>query len=140
MLYYFSAAVWLLVGITAFRNPGIGGKMGGLFMALLAAGFILLGRGLGRLKPQARRPAIILACFGLLGFPIGTIINAYVLYLLCSQSGKVVFCPQYQQVVELTPDIECRTSIVVRVLFWILIAVLCLGMVAVFFAPSTPPN
>lgn len=140
ILYYFSAALWLLFGTTAFRNPSTGGKMGGLFMVLLAAGFIGLGRGLSRLKPQARRPAIILACVGLIGFPIGTIINAYVLYLLCGQSGKTMFSPQYQQVVELTPDIQCRTSLIVRVLFWILIAVLGLGAVVVFFAPSTPPN
>ena len=140
MLYYFSAVLWLLVGTTAFRNPSIGGKIGGLSMVLLAAGFIGLGRGLSRLKPQARRPAIILACVGLLGFPIGTIINAYVLYLLCGQAGKTVFSPQYQQVVELTPDIQCRTSLIVRVLFWLLIAVLSLGVVVVFFAPNNPPG
>jgi ABC-type multidrug transport system permease subunit len=54
----------------------------------------------------------------MLGFPIGTLINAYILYLFLSKKGRTVFSPGYQEVIAATPDVKYKTSIVV----WIFIA------------------
>lgn len=68
-----------------------------------------LGYGLTNLKPWARIPTLILAAIGLAGFPIGTIINLYVLYLVGGKKGKMVFSPEYQQVIALTPHIKYKS-------------------------------
>ena len=52
-----------------------------LAMSLL---FYLLGWNLRRFKPAGRTGTIILSCFGLLFFPLGTILNGVFLYVLIS--------------------------------------------------------
>ena len=85
---------------------------------------IWLAIGIRKLKKGAKVPAIIVATFGLLGFPLGTLISAYFLYLLCSQKGTMVFSDAYAQVIAETPHIKYRTSVLV----WILLALL-IGLV-----------
>ena len=41
----------------------------------------------------------MLSVIGLIGFPIGTIMNAYILYLLCAAKGKRLFEPDYEGIV-----------------------------------------
>jgi hypothetical protein len=84
------------------------------------------GTGLRKLKEWARKPTAILSGLGLISFPIGTAINAYVLYLVFSRKGTMVFTPEYRQVISSTPDIKYRTSIVVWVLLGLLVLVLAL--------------
>ncbi len=67
-------------------------------MALLGAVFFLLGRGLRRLRRGVRGPTIALAGLGLLGFPLGTLINGYILWLMLSKKGQLVFSPEYAAV------------------------------------------
>ncbi len=97
------------------------------FAVIIGGIYLLIGGlqaytalGLRRLNPVARRIAIALSCFGLLGFPIGTLISAYFLYLLLSEKGKMLFTPQYHAIVQQTPHVKYRTSILV----WILVAIL----------------
>ena len=45
------------------------------------------------------------------GFPIGTLINGYVLYLLLSQKGRTIFTDAYRRVVTETPHVKYRTPI-----------------------------
>ena len=71
----------------------------------------------------------MLAGFGLLGFPIGTLINAYILYLFLSKKGRTIYSPEYQEVIAATPHVKYRTSIVV----WILLA-----LVVVLIAAALP--
>lgn len=92
---------------------------------LLYGGLLLwLGIGLRRLRPSARIGSAILAGFGLLGFPIGTIINGYVLYLLLSQKGRTIFTDAYRRVVAETPHVKYRTPIWV----WILVGLVLLAL------------
>ena len=58
-------------------------------VVLLALGILQLwlAVGLRKLKKIVRIPTMILAGIGLIGFPIGTLISAYILYLLGSQKG-----------------------------------------------------
>lgn len=67
----------------------------------------------------------MLACIGLLGIPVGTLINAYILWLLFSKKGKRVFSVDYQRIIAETPHIKFRTPIFA----WVVLAVLIAGLV-----------
>jgi hypothetical protein len=93
----------------------------GLLFMVLAAAEIWVGAGIRRLRPWARIPCGILSGLGLLAFPIGTIINAYILYLVFSKKGAVVFSPGYRAVIQQTPHIKYKTSVVVWVFLGLLV-------------------
>jgi hypothetical protein len=104
-----------------------------LMTVYLALGILLIvtGRGVRRLQPWARTIAIVLSCIGLLGIPLGTLINGYFLYLLLSAKGKRIFEPDYSGIVAATPHIKYRTSTVA----WIVLAILVLGVAAAIVVP-----
>ena len=89
------------------------------------------GLALRQLKSWARHVAILFSGIGLLGFPIGTLISAYFLYLLLSRKGVYIFSDEYQQIVAATPHMKYKTSMVVWVLLLLLIGLLAVGMVSV---------
>lgn len=135
MLYYLGgAALFFLglgqiaMGITA-KDAVVGLVLGSVFL-VLSVGQILTGTGLRRLRRWARIPTGILSGIGLLGFPIGTIINAYILHLIFSKKGTTVFSDEYQEVIGQTPHIKYRTSIVV----WIVLGILLLAVTAIIVA------
>ena len=78
----------------------------------------------------------VLAVLGLIQIPIGTIINGYVLYLMFSDKGKVVFSPEYQEIREATPEVKYKTSMIV----WVFLAILVvlLGVALAFAFVETP--
>ncbi len=131
-LYLLGAVGGLLAGILFLVMPSSAKMEGGnpfgivaaVLMLALGALYFWLGRGLRGLKPSARIPAGILSGLGLLGFPFGTLINGYILYLLFSQKGSMVFSDEYKQIIADTPDIKYRNSIIV----WIFLA-LIVGLV-----------
>jgi hypothetical protein len=94
---------------------------------LLGVLSILLGRGIKSLHPWARTTAVVLACVGLLGVPVGTAINGYILYLLLSKKGKRIFEADYADIVAATPHIKYRESL----LTWILLTVAIVLFVAI---------
>jgi hypothetical protein len=122
-LYYFVSAILLLVA-TSLILGGHFSLTQNAIIAVILIGFAVplafLGRGLKQLKSWSKIPAGVLSGIGLLGFPIWTLINGYILYLLFSDKGTMVFSSEYKQIIADTPDIKSRTPIVV----WILIAVL----------------
>jgi len=67
---------------------------------------------------------------GLLGFPIGTLISVYILYLLFSQKGADVCSPQYQAVIAATPHIRYRTSKIVIGLLVLVAVLVAIGVAA----------
>lgn len=91
----------------------------------------IVGWHLRRLQTWARVAAIVLSGIGLLGFPLGTLINAYILYLLLSQKGRRIFQADYADIVDATPHIRYRTSVLV----WIVLGVLLVGIVAAITVP-----
>lgn len=95
---------------------------------IIGLGFILgmIGSGLRQLRRWTRIPVTLLAIVGLVAIPVGTIINGYILYLLFSSKGAMVFSDEYHEIVRQTPDIKYRTSIVV----WIFLGLL--GVVLLF--------
>lgn len=81
---------------------------------------IWVGIGLRRFRQNVRFPAAALAGVGLLGLPIGPVINAYVLYVLLSPQGGRILSPDYEQVLAATPAVWRRPSAVL-VVFAILV-------------------
>ncbi|MBL9172262.1 MAG: DUF4339 domain-containing protein [Verrucomicrobiales bacterium] len=120
--------VGLGMAVAMISGGLIGAAESLVVLGLLAyGGFLLwLGFGLRRLRNGARIGSAILAGIGLLGFPFGTLINGYVLYLLLSQKGRTIFSDAYRRVVAETPHIKYRTP----VWLWILVGLVLLALVA----------
>lgn len=134
-LYLIGSAVWFFAGIVSLvllsdgKEPleaiGIA-----VVLFLLGVAQVWTGLGLRRLQKWARVPTGIMSGIGLLGIPIGTIINGYILYLVFSQKGKTVLSDEYLAVIAQTPHIKYRTSIVV----WIVLGLFLLFIAAVIIA------
>jgi hypothetical protein len=124
------AALFIPSMATAAERPGF--LVIGVAIAVLGVAYVVIGWGLRALRAWARTPAIVLAAIGLLGFPIGTLINAYILWLVVSRKGRMVLSSEYASIVEATPHIKYRTSIVV----WILLGLIVLLVVLAFFGAS----
>ncbi len=97
----------------------------GVFYMLLGGFQGYTGYALRGLKTWARWTAVVFSAIGLIGFPIGTLISAYFLYLLLSEKANTIFSPEYQAVIQQTPHVKAKTS----VLAWIILAMLALGFV-----------
>jgi len=135
-LYILGAGLWLVAGIFSSSTfydtePTTGIVVGGITLGISAL-LIFVGVGLRRLKPWARVVAGIFCGLGLLGFPIGTIINGYFLYLLFSQKGVRVFSAEYKEIITATPDVKFKTSKVT----WIVLGVFLLVVVGLIVAAS----
>ncbi len=147
LLYYLGGVFVVLAGIAMVvaalgdgsangdRRQGLSAALGLFFFAVGVVQF-WTGRGLRRLQPWARIPSGILSGFGLLGFPIGTLINAYILYLLFSEKGRTVFSPEYRVVMEQTPHIKYRTSVIVWILLGLVLALIAFGLIAALIGGS----
>jgi hypothetical protein len=122
----------LVMLIGAAKDPGGAAVMMLLFVAIGAA-VIFVGWGVRALKPWARIASCILSAIGLLGFPLGTIINGYILYLLLSKKGNTVFSPEYQAVVAATPHVKYKTSIVVWICLALILGLILIGVLASIF-------
>lgn len=96
----------------------------GSAMLVFTLGIVVLqvwvGRGLRRLDRKVRRTAIVLSAIGLLGFPLGTLANAYFLYLLAGEKGSFVLSPAYQEVVAATPQMRYVSP-------WLIVALVTAG-------------
>lgn len=92
---------------------------------------IAVGRGLRKLTPNGKKGGIIFGMIGLIGFPVGTLLGGYLLYLLLSAKGKVIFSPQYQEVLKATPHIVYKNRIVL-----LLLIIVVLIVIVAFFASN----
>jgi Ca2+/Na+ antiporter len=95
---------------------------------------LIAGLGLRKFSNRGRILGSVIAGIGLIVIPVGTVIGAYILYLLLGAKGKVVFSPEYQEVIAQTPHIRYRTSKWV----WILLILFLLFIVFLMFAQRTP--
>jgi hypothetical protein len=103
------------VSLISFAGSALGALA--VCAAYGAAGF-----GLRKFKPWARIVATIVAVIGLIGFPIGTIISGYILYLMWNKKGRTIFTADYQDIIAATPHVKYKTSIVV----WVILAIILL--------------
>lgn len=136
MLYYFGSFLMVMGGIGLLMLGRMNeqtqlGFLIGLIYLILGALSLVVARGVRQLKPWARKTCIVLSAIGLLGFPIGTLINGYILYLMLAAKGKRVFEPDYPAIIDATPHIKYRTSIVV----WVLLALVLIAVAAAIVIP-----
>lgn len=135
LLYYLGGCALTLVGVVdVILGLSDKGKpfyvvIGVIFLILAVLEFVG-GAGLRRLRPWSRVIVGIVSGIGLFGFPIGTIINAYVLYLVFSKKGAMLFTAEYHAAIAQTPHIRYRTSPVVWGLL-IFIILLIVGIIVV---------
>jgi hypothetical protein len=137
MLYYLGTLGMGVAGLAILFSTGalaavrMGDAVVSVIMVAIAVAFFMVGRGLSTLRPWVRIPAVLLSILGLLGFPIGTLINGYIIWLILSKKGRLVLSPEYAAIVEATPQVKYRTSIVV----WILLAAIVLFLIAIISVP-----
>jgi hypothetical protein len=124
------ALVVIAAGAFADESNGLMLVLGVVYLALSIFLFFV-GRGVRRLESWARMTSVIFACIGLLGFPIGTLINGYILYLMLSAKGKRIFQPDYADIIAATPHIKYKTSLLV----WILLAIILFAIGAAIVIP-----
>jgi len=128
ILYFLSCAVLLFISVTLVSLGGLAEEpvmLGGLIAFYFGLGVLLffMGRGMRKLQRWVRIPATILAVLGLLQFPVGTLINGYILALIWSEKGKMVFSDPYARIIAETPDMKYQTSIFVKVLLGFLLLI-----------------
>lgn len=82
------------------------------------------------LRREGRVPGLVLGAIGLLGIPVGTLISIYILYMLGSKKGEFVMSDEYRGIIERTPDIKYRTSIVVWIVLGLFVLLALGGMIA----------
>lgn len=146
-LYMLGCIIIVIGGLAAITFIFMAGRQGGQAGAqeLMLASFVGLfylvigvlqgftAFGLWQLKPWARWVSVVLSAIGLLGFPVGTLICGYFLYLLLSEKGAMIFSDHYKEVIAKTPHIKYKTSIVVWIFLILLIAIMMGGVVALIF-------
>jgi hypothetical protein len=138
-LYYFASVVTPIAGLRPFiagLSPEQEHWIGLALFLVLALVYFQLGRWFRALNPKGRLPGTVLSIIGLLAFPVGTLINAYILYLIHSAKGQMVFSPEYRAVIEATPHIQYRLSKVAWVAIGLLILFFAVGLIALFLRPA----
>jgi hypothetical protein len=131
LLYYLGAVFLLLLGIITLvqgvPEEATGTLSEPLSAALALGGALLLagtGRALRVLRPWARVPVMSLSVLGLFYFPMGTLICGYILFMVLSRKGQVVFSQAYQQVIKATPEIDYQTPWIAWVLFILILMIM----------------
>ena len=98
-------------------------------LVALAAFSFLLGRAVRALQAWSHSAAVIMTCFGLLIFPLGFLLDIYILYLLLGRQGRYVFRREYGAVVAATPHIKPIGVVVL----WVLTTIVVLGTLLLLF-------
>lgn len=136
-LYYLGAAITVIMLIVLVLGVPRGLEPGPLVILCGMIGLsVIFGRGLRALQPWVRIPVGIFAGIGLLGFPVGTLISAYILYLLFSRKGAMVFSPAYQDIIRQTPYIRYRTSKLAIGCLLLFLALVVFGIVSALLVPA----
>jgi hypothetical protein len=90
----------------------------GVFLATLGWGYRALAR-------WVRWPGTALSALGLVvAFPIGAIVNLWILWLVWCPKGRRVLAPDYAQVRRLTPHLHYRASLGDRIVTSIVVGVM----------------
>src|SRR4249920_884895 len=91
-LYYLGGVLLLLTAVAQLFAQ-VAGWSTAMSLVFLVIGIAQLfaGWGVRAFRKWGRIVGCVLSALGLLGFPIGTIINAYILYLFLSKKGRTVF-------------------------------------------------
>ncbi len=136
-------ALYMIGGVLCLAASGLflivprGGRapIDGMLMLIPVIGIIQCATavGLRALHGWARVPTGLLSGIGLLGFPVGTLINGYILYLIFSPKGSMVFSDDYHEIMAQTPHIKYKTSIIVKIFLFLLLGLITVGVLGLLF-------
>jgi hypothetical protein len=134
LLYYLGGIGVTLVAVAALAGAPSAPSDVAIVLLLVALGAAQLfaGWGVRALRSWGRIVGCVLSAIGLLGFPIGTLINGYILYLFLSKKGRTIFAPAYQDVIAATPHVKYRTSVLVWIFLALLIGLILFGVLGAF--------
>ncbi|UXI68019.1 hypothetical protein [Tahibacter amnicola] len=141
-LYLFGATMMILalgaiVYFAATRNTPRGDEIAFfIFYSVLAAISVAMGLGFRRLRPWVKIPGTILSVIGLLGFPLGTLINSWILYQIHGEKGRVVLAPTYQAIIDATPHVKYERKLGEKIAAWGLVVLVAVGAAAILAAIS----
>jgi hypothetical protein len=134
-LYYLGGVLLTVGGVASL--PGVQGGVSrpaiALLLIIVGIGQLFAGWGVRALRSWARIVGCVLSGIGLLAFPIGTLINAYILYLFLSKKGRTIFSSGYQDVITATPHVKYRTSIVVWIFLALIVGLILFAAFGAFF-------
>jgi hypothetical protein len=139
-ILYYIGGFGMIAGAIAFLAIGLSGSSSEAIAAAPISAFVviygglgvlsvLVARGIRQFASWARATATVLSVIGLIGIPVGTIINGYILWLLHSAKGRRIFAPDYPSIVAATPSVKYRTSIIA----WIVLGLLLLAFAGALF-------
>jgi hypothetical protein len=129
-LYLFGGILMIIGGLVCAVRPTEEFPLtSGIIFIVIGVLQLILGNAIRRLQKAARIVAAALAIPGLIGFPIGTLISALVLYLMLSRKGAMVFSDDYKRIIAETPHIKYKTSIIVWVVLGVFAVVVLAGVV-----------
>jgi len=134
ILYYLGGTGITIGAIaTVASSPDPAGLGMVALVGLLGVAQFFAGWGVRAFRPWGRIVGCVLSGIGLLGFPVGTLINGYILYLFLSKKGRTIFSPEYQEVIAATPHVKYKTSIVVWIFLALVLAfiVIAVGMAVI---------
>lgn len=139
-LQVIGGVILLLGGVSNLLNPPATGSQntalaGSVFILPLALLALVNGIGLHKLMPWARIVGTVLSAIGLLGFPIGTLINALILGAYWSKPSDLIFSADYKRIIAATPHVNRKTSKVMIVML-IIFGVVVLAFAALFLVGS----
>ena len=102
-VYWFVGGVLVLLALGSIIN----GKVPQFFIFAIFSVLVLLGaRELFGFRKRAKLAAGCVSGFGLIVFPLGTLIHIYILYLAFCAKGRDVLGERYRGVIERTPHLK----------------------------------
>ena len=141
LLFGASAAAMLFFSLRAGGDEDMAfALVYGAIVGVFAVAALVAGIGLFLMRPFGRVVQIVLSCIGLLGFPLGTIINGLILYYLLTPGVRVLFSGKAAE--ELTP-IEVAAVVQTRggaaaAIAIVLIAIVGIGVIGIMSAIAIP--
>ena len=134
-LYYLGGVLLIFGAIASLlgRSSEPSGAVIVVLFVAMGVGQLFAGWGVRALRPWARIVGCVLSAIGLVWVPIGTLINGYILYLLVSKKGRMIFSPEYQDIIAATPHVKYRMSIVVWIFLALLVGLILFAAFAAFF-------
>ncbi|MEO8001318.1 MAG: hypothetical protein ABI644_05535 [Arenimonas sp.] len=105
------------------------------FYGVLTTIMLAMAYGYRKLSPWVKIPGTVLSVIGLLGIPVGTLINGYILYLIWCKHGKTVLAAGYQDIIRATPHVKYKRTlgdkIATGIVFALLVGVAILVFVSI---------
>lgn len=143
LLYFLGAFIMLVMAVPfLFAFPEAGSREANdlpmllfftLFPFAVAFVFCTVGYGFRALRSWVRIPGTAFGLLGLTQFPLGTLINAYVLYLMYCPKGRTVLAPDYARVRAATPHLRHRRGLLGTLVLMILIGVITFVLVEAYY-------